>query len=216
MRTERLRGRVPASIEPLELGPHDLEDAGFDLGELLGVLAHEFRNPLASLQGCAQTLLERGDALDPNVREQMTEVIVRHAQRLDWLVRAAATFGGADGRGAPDEVDVEALVADACAFAGVPCETVPGARIVANERRLRIAVEAVVLSLGEHASARMKHADDFEVSSPQRDIRRGSRRWKLGLASRVLREEGCGLAALVSEAGTCATVRFAIEARGER
>jgi two-component system sensor histidine kinase HydH len=53
------------------------------LGEMSAVLAHEIRNPLASLKGNAQLLAERLDAESPERRK--AELVVQEAQRLEAL-----------------------------------------------------------------------------------------------------------------------------------
>ena len=75
------------------------------LGEMSAVLAHEIRNPLASLKGHAQLLLERlGDAGAPR---EKAERVVAEAQRLERLtedllsfVRSSQVIAGAGRSGA--------------------------------------------------------------------------------------------------------------------
>lgn len=63
------------------------------LGEMSAVLAHEIRNPLASLKGNAQLLVERMTA-DSNERRKV-ERIVDEATRLEALTSDLLDFAGA-------------------------------------------------------------------------------------------------------------------------
>ena len=204
---DALRQMDEGVVDPVELGPEQLESSDVDLPEILGVLAHEFRNPLASLQGCAQTLLDRGDALEPDIRERMTEVIVKHSQRLDWLTRAAAMFGGVGRRTDVEEVMLADVARDACALTNAGIETASTAIVVGNEQRIQLAIEAVLMALGDRATVTVRGAV-VEICSPERDLARGSRSWKLHLASRVFRDEGADVGAIVTSHGTCVTIRF--------
>lgn len=58
--------------------------------DLVCLDAHEVRNPLAGIVGCALTLLGSGDELDEDGRRELIEVIARQAMLLDAMVRAAA------------------------------------------------------------------------------------------------------------------------------
>lgn len=60
------------------------------LGEMSAVLAHEIRNPLASLKGNAQLLAERLSGKEPEVRK--VERIVSEAQRLEVLTADLLDF----------------------------------------------------------------------------------------------------------------------------
>ncbi|MDX2009750.1 MAG: ATP-binding protein [Myxococcaceae bacterium] len=54
------------------------------LGRVSATLAHEVRNPLASMRGSAQMLLS--DALAGSSQEKLSRIIVREADRLGYLV----------------------------------------------------------------------------------------------------------------------------------
>ena len=60
------------------------------LGEMSAVLAHEIRNPLASLKGHAQLLVERFGPGSPEGRK--VELVVREAQRLEALTADLLDF----------------------------------------------------------------------------------------------------------------------------
>jgi two-component system sensor histidine kinase PilS (NtrC family) len=55
-----------------------------ELGRVSATLAHEVRNPLASMRGSAQMLL--GDAPAGSPQERLSRIIVREADRLAYLV----------------------------------------------------------------------------------------------------------------------------------
>lgn len=55
-----------------------------ELGKVSATLAHEVRNPLASMRGSAQMLL--GDAVEGSSQQRLSRIIVREADRLAYLV----------------------------------------------------------------------------------------------------------------------------------
>jgi two-component system sensor histidine kinase PilS (NtrC family) len=57
-----------------------------ELGKVSATLAHEVRNPLASMRGSAQMLL--GDASSGSQQERLSRIIVREADRLAYLVES--------------------------------------------------------------------------------------------------------------------------------
>lgn len=85
------------------------------LGRMSAVLAHEIRNPLASLKGNAQ-LLERALPADDRSRKK-AELLVSEAVRLETLVSDLLEFARA-GELQVSEVDPGALARDAAAAAG--------------------------------------------------------------------------------------------------
>jgi two-component system sensor histidine kinase HydH len=85
------------------------------LGEMSAVLAHEIRNPLASLKGHAQLLAER---LPPGSREcEKADQVVREATRVETLTTNLLDFAGT-GPMELSEVDVVALAREATDAAG--------------------------------------------------------------------------------------------------
>lgn len=92
------------------------------LGEMSAVLAHEIRNPLASLKGHAQLLAERVEGDAPLARKVAR--IVDESQRLETLTHSLLDFART-GRIEATEVDPAALLrrcADACSGATVELE----------------------------------------------------------------------------------------------
>ncbi len=81
------------------------------LGEMSAVIAHELRNPLASLKGHAQLLKEQaGDAKT----ERKATRVVNEAVRLQQLTSGLLDFVRS-GKVKPEDTDVGALVRDATA-----------------------------------------------------------------------------------------------------
>ena len=81
------------------------------LGEMSAVIAHELRNPLASLKGHAQLLKEQ--ASDPKTERKATRV-VNEAVRLQALTSGLLDFVRS-GKVQPEDADVGALTRDATA-----------------------------------------------------------------------------------------------------
>ena len=80
------------------------------LGEMSAVLAHEIRNPLASLKGHAQLLAGR---LPPESRDgEKAGLVVKEAMRLETLTGDLLDFAGT-GPFEPMDTDVRALVEEA-------------------------------------------------------------------------------------------------------
>ncbi|WP_242392344.1 two-component system sensor histidine kinase NtrB [Anaeromyxobacter oryzisoli] len=100
-----------------------------DVGRLAAGLAHEIRNPLASMSGCVE-LLRSGDALRPDERRLM-DIVLREASRLEALVeRFLAYSRPPEPRRVP--TDLAAVLREVCeVFARDP-----GAANVRVERAL--------------------------------------------------------------------------------
>jgi two-component system sensor histidine kinase HydH len=89
------------------------------LGQMSGVMAHELRNPLASLKGNAQLL---GEMLPTGTREHAkAELVVREAERLERLTQDLLSFVR-EGELARREVSPTALVDRA--IEGMPRERI--------------------------------------------------------------------------------------------
>jgi len=103
--------RLSVRAEQLQaVREHDRRLAG--LGEMSAVVAHELRNPLASLKGHAQLLAE---ALPPEGREhRKAERVVQEALRLEQLCEDLLGFVRPDTI-TPQEVDAVRLLRDAVA-----------------------------------------------------------------------------------------------------
>lgn len=85
------------------------------LGEMSAVIAHELRNPLASLKGNAQLLAGNAGA-DPERMRAKAQRVVDEALRLENLTRDLLAFVGT-GELSREDIDVGALVRDAASTA---------------------------------------------------------------------------------------------------
>ncbi len=169
--------------------------------ELLAVLAHELRNPLASLQGCAHTLMLRGADLPAGIRHGLTEVIAKQSVRMDWLIRALAVYGGV-GSSQRERLAVAEVVLDAAECTETVLDTTEAGYIDGDPSRTRLALEAILLASGPRTSGRMTSPAELELVTPERDLDQAGRRWKLDLAGRLLAEQGGGLDVIGVPAGT--------------
>ena len=86
--------------ETLEHQIHELQDAQGEIvrktrlaasGEIAAVVAHEVRNPLASIMSCAQNLKKQ--TLPPDEAAESLDIIQREADRLNEIVSDFLTFG---------------------------------------------------------------------------------------------------------------------------
>lgn len=182
---------------------------------LLPVLVHEFRNSVASVRGCVETLRARGDTLPEQVRDALSDVVLRQADRLEWMVSALELAEGPGAERCFEWVDPVPVAAEAGRRAGVEVqgqvpESVP---FLGDGRRLAIALEGLFLALAEdqpEVSARMLGPRTLVVASPLASLEDDRRRWKLLLAARVLQEERCRLTLRHGEDGTRAEVSFGL------
>ena len=65
---------------------HKLKDTDRLRRELVANVSHDLRTPLAALQGYLETVLLKGDALDPAQQRHYIEIAARHSERLGRLV----------------------------------------------------------------------------------------------------------------------------------
>ena len=56
--------------------------------DFISTISHELRTPMAAVYGAAQTLLQREDALTPEQRRQMLEMVATQATRLSEITEA--------------------------------------------------------------------------------------------------------------------------------
>ena len=117
------------------------------LGEMSAVLAHEIRNPLASLKGHAQ-LLEEG--LAPGKARDKAARVVLEAKRLERLSGDLLDFVRA-GKVSAQEVDPRPLLREVAEAAGLPPEAVDLARAPARWSLDRDRLRQVLSNLLENA-----------------------------------------------------------------
>ena len=79
------------------------------LGEMAAGMAHELRNPLASISGAVQYL--KGDLKPAGETLELMDIILRESQRLDQAIRDFLMFAR-PGPFAPEVVDVVRLLED--------------------------------------------------------------------------------------------------------
>ncbi|HVL80827.1 MAG TPA: histidine kinase dimerization/phospho-acceptor domain-containing protein [Actinomycetota bacterium] len=178
------------------------------LAALVRELAHELRNPLASMQGCAQTLADRGDDLPASTRTGLAHVVVRHAHRLDWLMGALLALARLPD-GLEREVDLAAIAEAAGELAGVPVHVHRSQTVAGVEGRIRLAVEAVVLALASDGCAAWVDGEEVTVRAPGSDAYGGGRAWKLALAETIVRHDGGSLHVEGSPGNVEVVLRFA-------
>ncbi len=77
------------------------------VGELAARMAHEIRNPLASISGAAQVL--SGTGAGPSTQRRLADIVVRESQRLSRILQDFLDFARTDGREA-ERVDLAAVV----------------------------------------------------------------------------------------------------------
>jgi len=106
-------------------------------------VSHEFRTPVAAIQGYAETLLAA--TADPATQKQFLEIVFRQAQRLGALVQDLLTLSELEARPV-DEAERESV--DLAALAGHVVETVR-ARAREQETRMTIDVSPGVCALGD-------------------------------------------------------------------
>ncbi len=123
--------------------------------EFVANVSHELRTPATSIAGYAETLLEEGDRLDPQVA-RMVGVIHRNAQRLTALFDELLYLSRIDAREGPlpvSSVALEPVVAECldkmaspAADKDVTLQTfgLAGARVVANREALGHIVQNLV------------------------------------------------------------------------
>ncbi len=100
-------------LEELRESNEQLLQQNQDLEELLSVISHDLRSPLATIGGYASLLIKKGEKLGPEERAQFSETIFRKtketSKRFDDLLavfRADITQEGEE----PSEVDVRVVI----------------------------------------------------------------------------------------------------------
>jgi two-component system sensor histidine kinase HydH len=92
------------------------------IGEMASVLAHEIRNPLGSIKGFAQYLMEQtrgGKPRDGEVSEQYLSIIVSESKRIETLTEELLDYAKQDEPKAED-FDLPALIKETLYLINVP------------------------------------------------------------------------------------------------
>ena len=140
--------------------------------ELMGVVGHEFRTPLTSIQGFARTLEARYDRMDREAVHACTQAIEREAKRLTRMVANVLT---ASEDITPSEGDVCRLDEVIAKVIGEVTETMPTAT---RNLRTQVAPGSMVRMRYEHvhqvAFNLLENAVKFAV--PESDVGVSTRR----------------------------------------
>lgn len=83
---DRLSGAFREMMRRMVSQVHALKDTDRLRRELIANVSHDLRTPLAALQGYLETVLIKGDALDPTQQRYYIEIAARHSERLGRLV----------------------------------------------------------------------------------------------------------------------------------
>ena len=140
--------------------------------ELIGVVGHEFRTPLASIQGFARTLDARYDRMDRDAVQTCTQAIEREAKRLTRMVANLLT-ASEDIVGSPDDrCPLQKTVAE---VVGDVIETAP---MAARNVRTQVAQAHVVRAKTEDVHLLLFNLLDNAVkfAVPDSDVRLTTRR----------------------------------------
>lgn len=98
-----LRAAINETVASLDAARTDLALRNTELAELarfrkdlIAMVSHELRAPLASIRGFAQTLEAQSDALDDERRDHLVERISANAERLNRMVNDLLLLASAD------------------------------------------------------------------------------------------------------------------------
>ncbi|HMK42574.1 MAG TPA: ATP-binding protein [Dissulfurispiraceae bacterium] len=140
------------------------------LGEMAAVLAHEIRNPLGSIKGFAQYLLEQQSSASPNNRpknmQQPLSVIVQETQRLERLTNDLLIYAcPANAHSA--EFDLCALIDNVIALLqphpeiSIRCECSAPLAVTSDEDKVR----QILANLLQNASDAIEGPGSIAVSA---------------------------------------------------
>jgi signal transduction histidine kinase len=103
-------------LEELQESNKQLLQQNQDLEELLSVISHDLRSPLATIGGYASLLIQKGDKLESEERRQFAKTIFRKtketSKRFDDLLAVFKAAIGQEGE-EPVEVDVRVVIEEA-------------------------------------------------------------------------------------------------------
>jgi two-component system OmpR family sensor kinase len=83
---DRLRTTFARMATRIQEQVRRLVDTDRQRRDMVANVSHDFRTPLTALQGYIDTLLLKGDALDPEERDRYLEIAARQGRRLSSLV----------------------------------------------------------------------------------------------------------------------------------
>ncbi|MBW3658270.1 MAG: hypothetical protein KY457_06505 [Actinobacteria bacterium] len=115
-RIERTLGSLELAQEALRRSNAELAVASRMKDDFVSMVSHEFRTPLTSIRGYAETMLRYADELGPDKRERFTERITAQTRVLERMVDDLLTLAQSrEGtvRAFPEEVTLVGAVEDA-------------------------------------------------------------------------------------------------------
>ncbi len=121
-----------------------LEDADRQRRELVSNISHDLRTPLSSIQGYVETVLVRGETIDPQVRATHLRTALRHVELLGKRIADLFELSKLDaGRVEPKQ--------EVFCLAELLQDVVQNYRLIAQQRGV-----ALDLSAGSHMQARVR------------------------------------------------------------
>lgn len=143
-------------------------------GEMAARMAHEIRNPLASISGSAQMLVASG--ADRRYDEKLVDIVVRESKRLSRIFEDFLSFARSD-RATLAECNIEQIVDDCCQLLKhspdtgsgqtIHVDIDPEVTIVAEESKIR----QIVWNLAQNALQAMPEGGVLTVTGRAEDGR---------------------------------------------
>jgi signal transduction histidine kinase len=152
----------------------ELREAERVRNELVAVVGHEFRTPLASIIGYAQTIERRFEQIDPQTMVTFLRTIDRQAHRLEKVVtNVLASNGGLPSR--PEEIaDLEVVAQQVVAGLARDSGTGTGRDIVVDIGR------GLAVHMSAHSATQVLENlldNALKFSQPQTEVRVSARRF---------------------------------------
>jgi two-component system sensor histidine kinase PilS (NtrC family) len=117
----------------------DLKKRMAALGEMAAGVAHELRNPLASISGSVQML--RRDLRPHGEAGELMDIVVKESKRLDTIIRDFLLFAK-PGRFSPEEADLVPLIRETLSLLGNSEETGP-----AHTVRMQVHPDVITMAI---------------------------------------------------------------------
>jgi two-component system sensor histidine kinase PilS (NtrC family) len=170
------------------------------VGEMAAGIAHEIRNPLASISGSVQ-ILRQELHLNEEQRELM-DIVLRESERLNQTIRGFLAYARPQ-RFQVKRLDLGSLLRDAALLLGNSAEVRPGHRIVVEAPSSEVAYEAdegqirqIIWNLATNGLKAMPDGGRLRLAArqePSRDTG-GAPIGGTGDAVLVVEDEGIGIA----------------------
>jgi two-component system phosphate regulon sensor histidine kinase PhoR len=129
---------LSSKMQELSEGKERLERTEKMRRDFVANVSHEFKTPLTSIRGYAETLLEGADE-NPDVRRNFLTVIERNARQLESLVRDLLTLAKIEAElpARKERVEVQTLIE----------EQVLARQAAMEEREIKVAVQCPAVTL---------------------------------------------------------------------